>query len=150
MASNPAALMPTNWAVWSKPVHEPVVKSCSRVPTAMTTSASAASAFADWQPVTPTGPALSGWALTNVAFPGAIDTSTRGINPQGQIVGTFDLPDGSFHGLIDRGAGLEQFDVPGGFDPSGYQINARGDVVGDYLDADGNSHGFLWSRTGGR
>ena len=64
MASKPAALMPTNLAVGANAVHEPVVKSCRRVPTAMTTSASAASAFADVQPVTPIGPALSGWAAS--------------------------------------------------------------------------------------
>ena len=45
----------------AKTVHDPVVKSCSRVPTATTTSASAASALADAHPVTPTGPAFNGW-----------------------------------------------------------------------------------------
>ena len=41
-----------------KTVHEPVVKSCSRVPTASTTSACAASALACGQPVTPIGPGV--------------------------------------------------------------------------------------------
>ena len=45
-------------ASFANTVHDPVVKSCSRVPTASTTSASAASALADVQPVTPIGPAL--------------------------------------------------------------------------------------------
>ncbi|MNT86913.1 hypothetical protein D3C72_2272610 [compost metagenome] len=39
---------------------EPVVKSCSRVPTASTTSASSASALEADEPVTPTEPMLSG------------------------------------------------------------------------------------------
>src|SRR6266511_5691369 len=45
-----------------KTLHEPVVKSWSRVPTANTTSASAASALADELPVTPIGPAKLGWS----------------------------------------------------------------------------------------
>ena len=40
--------------------HEPVVKSCRRVPTASTTSASSASAFAAAVPVTPMAPRLAG------------------------------------------------------------------------------------------
>ena len=43
-----------------KTLQEPVVKSCNRVPTAQTTSASAARAFAEELPVTPIGPANSG------------------------------------------------------------------------------------------
>jgi hypothetical protein len=75
MASNPAVLMPTNRAERWNAVHEPVVKSCSREPTAITTSASAASAFADWHPVTPTGPAFSGWAASSVALPATVSTT---------------------------------------------------------------------------
>ena len=67
--------MPTNLAPAANAVHEPVVKSCRRVPTAMTTSASAASAFADVQPVTPTGPALSGWAANMHALPAIVSTT---------------------------------------------------------------------------
>jgi len=67
--------MPTNRAERWNAVHDPVVKSCSREPTAITTSASAASAFADWHPVTPTGPALSGWAATSVALPATVSTT---------------------------------------------------------------------------
>ena len=58
-----------------KTVHDPVVKSCRRVPTASTTSASAASALADVQPVTPTGPAFSGWAATRLALPATVSTT---------------------------------------------------------------------------
>jgi hypothetical protein len=44
----------------AKAVHDPVVKSCSRQPTAMITSAFSAIALALSEPVTPTGPMLSG------------------------------------------------------------------------------------------
>ena len=50
-------------------VHDPVVKSCSRDPTASTTSASAASALAEVHPVEPMGPALSRCADSSVALP---------------------------------------------------------------------------------
>ena len=74
-ASNPATLMLTNLAVGENAVHEPVVKSCRRVPTEMTTSASAASALADVHPVTPIGPALSGWAASIDALPATVSTT---------------------------------------------------------------------------
>ena len=51
---------------------EPVVKSCSRVPTAITTSASWASALAAVPPVTPIGPACSGWSHGSALFPACV------------------------------------------------------------------------------
>jgi hypothetical protein len=56
-------------------LHEPVVKSCSRVPTASTTSASCASAFADELPVTPIGPANIGWSQGSDDFPATVSTT---------------------------------------------------------------------------
>jgi hypothetical protein len=57
-ASHDAVLMPTNRTSGSRKTdQDPVVKSCSRVPTAMTTSACSATAFAARDPVTPIGPA---------------------------------------------------------------------------------------------
>ena len=57
MASKRAALTPTKLADGSNTVHEPVVKSSSRVPIAMTRSASVTTTLAAPAPVTPTGPA---------------------------------------------------------------------------------------------
>ena len=56
-------------------VQEPVVKSCSRVPTARTTSASAANALAEVHPVEPIGPALSGCEARRLAFPATVSTT---------------------------------------------------------------------------
>jgi hypothetical protein len=57
-ASQPAVLTDTNRTSGSsKSAQEPVVKSCSLVPTASTTSARAATALAASDPVMPIGPA---------------------------------------------------------------------------------------------
>ena len=57
-ASQPAVLTDTNRTSGSsKSAQEPVVKSCSLVPTASTTSARAATALAANEPVMPIGPA---------------------------------------------------------------------------------------------
>ncbi len=58
-------------------VHEPVVKSCSRVPIATTTSASPASAFADAAPITPIGPTLFLWSCTSEARPAIVSATGR-------------------------------------------------------------------------
>ena len=58
-----------------KIVHEPVVKSCNRVPSATTTSDCAASALADVHPVTPIGPALSACDASNDALPATVSTT---------------------------------------------------------------------------
>jgi hypothetical protein len=68
-----------------KTLHEPVVKSCSRVPTASTTSASRASSFADELPVTPIGPASIGWSHGSEDFPATVSTTgtpCRSANPE--------------------------------------------------------------------
>jgi hypothetical protein len=75
IASKPAALIPTKRADGSKPVHDPVVKSWSRVPTAITTSAAAARSFAPSQPVTPTGPAFNGCEASSDALPATVSTT---------------------------------------------------------------------------
>ena len=51
------------------------MKSCSRVPTASTTSASAASALAEALPITPSGPALLGWSWGRTARPAMVSTT---------------------------------------------------------------------------
>ncbi|CAJ3880645.1 Uncharacterised protein [Burkholderia pseudomallei] len=70
-ASNAFALMPMTRAR-ANSVFEPVVKSCSRVPTAITQSASCASAFAAGEPVTPIAPAFSGWSHGSALLPACV------------------------------------------------------------------------------
>jgi len=94
------------------------------------------------------GYVLVNGTFTNVAFPGALDTTVRGINPRGDLVGFYDTDDGSGHGIVGPLSHLASFDFPGGFNTGGFAINAAGDVVGSYDDGDGNGHGFLWTRRG--
>jgi hypothetical protein len=56
-------------------VHDAVVKSCNLVPTAITTSASIASTFAEVEPVTPSGPAFSGWSCGTSVRPAVVSTT---------------------------------------------------------------------------
>ena len=75
-ASYPAVLSPMKRTCSSRnSVHEPVVKSCNRVPTASTTSASAARALADVHPVTPIGPAFNGCVASRLALPATVSTT---------------------------------------------------------------------------
>ncbi len=55
--------------------HEPVVKSCSRVPTASTRSASSASRLAAEVPVTPSEPMLSGWSSGSEDLPPCVSAT---------------------------------------------------------------------------
>ena len=60
VASKRPALIEMKRASGENTDHEPVVKSCSRVPIATTTSASPASTLAEAEPITPIGPTLCG------------------------------------------------------------------------------------------
>ena len=51
------------------------MKSCSRVPTASTTSASAARWLAEFEPRPPIGPAFIGWSWTSTVRPAMVSTT---------------------------------------------------------------------------
>ena len=51
------------------------MKSCRRVPTARTTSAAAATTFADEEPVIPSGPACRSWECGTSVRPAVVSTS---------------------------------------------------------------------------
>ena len=75
----PASCLPAfkeiNWASIAKAVHDPVVKSCSRVPIARITSAFSAIEFALSDPVTPIGPILRECSLVRFARPAIVSTT---------------------------------------------------------------------------
>ena len=73
-ASNRAALIEMKRASGLNDVHEPVVKSIKRVPTARITSASPASVFADVDPMIPIGPACAGWSWVTLPLPAIVST----------------------------------------------------------------------------
>ena len=56
-------------------VHDAVVKSCSRVPIATTTSASAAMVLAEVEPMIPSGPAFSGCGVGSRVRPATVSTT---------------------------------------------------------------------------
>jgi len=86
--------------------------------------------------------------FTTIDIPGASSTLADGINPQGDIVGTYARNDlTGFHGyLLSKGA-FTTIDVPGaiGFTQA-HGINPRGDILGEYGDGTGRLHGFLLSQ----
>jgi hypothetical protein len=89
---------------------------------------------------------LRALALTFAAIdvPGATRTAALGINPQGQIVGSYDSG-GQGHGyLLDRGE-FTTIDPPGSTVTQAHGINSRGQIVGVYVDGTG-LHGFLYDR----
>jgi probable HAF family extracellular repeat protein len=94
---------------------------------------------------------------TTIDFPGAIDSAAGGINKSGQIVGGYELPDGSRHGFLYSGGVFTTIDDPNRAPGSGpgtgsenHGINTSGQIVGPYNlnSIEGNHafegvHGFL-------
>ena len=94
---------------------------------------------------------LAGWPgspeLTQIVFPGAILTNANALNNRGDIVGRYDLPDGSTHGYVLREGEFTTIEFPGAANwTSAIAINERGDIVGKYQTADGKFHGYLLNR----
>jgi uncharacterized membrane protein len=70
-------------------------------------------------------------AFEPIEVPGAIGTRAFGINPQGDIVGSFTDAAGT-HGYLLRKDVFTQIDYPGAATTEAFGINARGDVIGRY------------------
>ena len=114
-----------------------------------------------YEPATCTRPhhlgAIHGWLLsggnfTAIDVPGAAYTSLFGINPGGDIVGSYmTVVGGPWHGFLLRDGAFTLIDLPGA--PGGtfvVGINPAGDISGSYCtDAmpcglnSGNWHGFV-------
>src|SRR5947209_8566524 len=94
------------------------------------------------------GQAKAQFNYTELDVPGSTDTVARGINPSGQIIGTYYDVTNQIHGYrLDQG-------VYTTLDPSGsiltvpYGITPSGQIVGDYVDAAYNQHAFLVDKGG--
>ena len=71
------------------------------------------------------------------------------INANGDVAGTGEMPDGTYHAFRwTRAGGLEDLGANGGWFAQAFGINDNGDVVGVYLDEWSNSHGFIAPRGG--
>ena len=83
---------------------------------------------------------------------GVKGTHAWGINPQGDIVGSYDDADNVRHGFLLRDGKFMTIDNPDGGDgPPGplgnqgttlYDINASGDITGRYIDSNNIAHSF--------
>jgi len=76
----------------------------------------------------------SSGAFEPIEVPGAIGTRAFGINPRGDIVGSFTDAAGT-HGYVLRIGVFTQIDYPGAATTEAWGINARGDVIGRYTRA---------------
>jgi uncharacterized membrane protein len=77
-----------------------------------------------------------------IDVPGATATRAFGINPQGDIVGSYDSA--GTHGFLLRNSDLTTIDYPGAAATEAWGINARGDIIGRYTRSDrpGRTFGF--------
>ena len=72
----------------------------------------------------------------------ADSTQAWGINPRGDIVGSY-VKSSVTHGFLLSGGIYSSVDFPGAKSTFANGINARGDIVGAYVDSGGVTHGFL-------
>jgi hypothetical protein len=82
--------------------------------------------------------------FTTIDFPGATFTNVTGINPGGDIVGTYTSADDVDHGFLLSGGEFTSIDVPGATFTGADKINSGGDIVGTYTSA-GLNHGYVLS-----
>ena len=76
-------------------------------------------------------------------YPGAVSTFAFGINPEGDIVGSYIDTGGDEHGFVLRGGAFVTIDYPGATWTEAWGINPQGDIVGQYGLPDNTVHGFL-------
>ncbi len=93
-------------------------------------------------------------AFTTLDAPGADPqhggTSCKGINTNGQIVGTYYDSSENAHGFLYSGGSFTAIEYPGavgGTEANG--INSNGKIVGTWYDADYYAHGFVYNPANG-
>ena len=106
------------------------------------------------------GPALlerhseSTFDFTTIDVPGAMFTSATGINPRGDIVGSYvDNVNGTqrSHGYVLRDGAFTTIDFPGAAGTEARGIGPSGEIVGDYSlpgEPAVNIHGYLLTKPG--
>ena len=88
--------------------------------------------------------------FTTIDFPGAAGTSATGINPRGDIVGSY-VAGGVTHGYILRDGAFTTIDFPGAAGTDARGIGPSGEIVGNYWFAGEpavNIHGYLLTKQG--
>lgn len=76
---------------------------------------------------------------------GGYDSQAFGINDNGHVVGTAELPDGFGHAFAYRNGDMEDLGTLGGPESLAFAINRPGDIVGVSNAPGGEEHAFLWS-----
>jgi probable HAF family extracellular repeat protein len=88
---------------------------------------------------------LPSYSFTTLDVPGAMQTSSQGINDLGQIVGQFVDASNRFVGFLYSDGSYTPLDVPNSVGTSANGINNAGQVVGAYSNGLFMGHGFLFS-----
>ena len=94
------------------------------------------------------------FGFTTIDVPGAVFTSATGINPRGDIVGSYvDVVNGvqRSHGYVLRDGAFTTIDFPGAAGTEARGINPSGAIVGDYWlpgEPAVNVHGYLLTNHG--
>ena len=78
-----------------------------------------------------TTPAEYVGGFESIDVPGAVGTRAFGINPRGEIVGSYTDAAGT-HGFVRTGGVFTTIDYPGAATTEAWGINPRGDVIGRY------------------
>jgi uncharacterized membrane protein len=73
--------------------------------------------------------------IESIDVPGAVATRAFGINPQGEIVGSYTTA-GVTHGFLLRDGAITTIDYPDAASTEAWGINARGDIIGRYTVAE--------------
>src|SRR5450759_3510217 len=98
-----------------------------------------------------TGGSETAFDFTAIDVPNALFTSASGINPRGDIVGSYTDGTGHKHGFLLRDGEFTTIDFPGSAGTEARGISPGGEVVGDYWFAGEpavNVHGYLLTRQG--
>src|SRR5947208_13054762 len=86
--------------------------------------------------------AVSPGTFTTIDYPGAVFTQALGINPRGDIVGSYVDSGNVEHGFLLRNGAFTSFDYPTAVWTEGWGILPSGDIVGQYGLPDKTTHGF--------
>jgi hypothetical protein len=98
-----------------------------------------------------TGGSETAFDFTAIDVPNALFTSASGINPRGDIVGSYTDETGHKHGFLLRDGEFTTIDFPGSAGTEARGISPGGEVVGDYWFAGEpavNVHGYLLTKQG--
>lgn len=95
---------------------------------------------------------VEGWIKTGasyvtVSYPGAISNATdaKGLNDEGQVVGTYELPSGTLSGYLLSGGSYTQVNPFNSAGSEATGINNAGDIAGVYCQGNCALVGFLQS-----